>query len=180
MLAVALVRGINVGGVTIRSGELASLFDRCGFLQNRSLLQSGNVVSELNDLSSEQAEIVLQEESGRIFGRGLLWFVRTPDQWSGVVQSNPFEVLAQADPSHLLVHFGKQPFEADEIRRIVSEWDGPESMAANGRELYATFPSGIGTSRLFKDRRWLKLTAETTGRNWNTVLKIRNVLSTGL
>lgn len=180
MLAVALVRGINVGGVTIRSAELGSLFDRCGFTPNLSLLQSGNVVFEMSDLASEQAESLLQEESYKSFSRDLLWFVRTPEQWSEVVQHNPFEDLAQADPSHLLVHFGKEPFEADEIGRMISEWDGPESMVGRGRELYAAFPDGIGTSRLFKDRRWLKLTAQTTGRNWNTILKIRNLLATGL
>jgi uncharacterized protein (DUF1697 family) len=40
---VALLRGVNVGGITIRSAELAALFTDLGFGQVRTFLASGNV-----------------------------------------------------------------------------------------------------------------------------------------
>ena len=41
---VALLRGVNVGGITIRSADLAALFrDELGFAEVRTFLASGNV-----------------------------------------------------------------------------------------------------------------------------------------
>ncbi|MEQ6898477.1 DUF1697 domain-containing protein [Microbacterium sp. KR10-403] len=42
----ALLRGVNVGGITIRSADLAELFRALGFDGVRTVLASGNVVFE--------------------------------------------------------------------------------------------------------------------------------------
>ena len=41
-----------------------------------------------------------------------------------------------------------------------------------GAELYAHYPSGIGTSKLDNARIDRHLRVVSTGRNWNTVLKL--------
>jgi uncharacterized protein (DUF1697 family) len=41
---VALLRGVNVGGITIRSAELKALFEEQGYGDVRTVLASGNVV----------------------------------------------------------------------------------------------------------------------------------------
>ncbi|KAA9110540.1 DUF1697 domain-containing protein [Microbacterium rhizomatis] len=41
---VALLRGVNVNGITVRSAELRSLFIELGFADVRTILASGNVV----------------------------------------------------------------------------------------------------------------------------------------
>ncbi|QKS18106.1 DUF1697 domain-containing protein, partial [Curtobacterium sp. Csp2] len=41
---VALLRGVNVNGITIRSAELAALFRELGYEDVRTVLASGNVV----------------------------------------------------------------------------------------------------------------------------------------
>ncbi len=54
---------------------------------------------------------------------------------------------------------------------------GPEQVAANGRELYITYPDGIGTSKLSTNLIEKALGKHRgTGRNWNTVLKIAEAL----
>lgn len=168
-----------MGGVTIRSGELVSLFERCGLAPCDTILQSGNVVFELGDASPDACEETLEVASQQTFGRSLLWFVRTAEQWKQIVEANPFPDFVKQDPSHLLIHVAKEPFDAVPIADLTSTWDGTEQIAPNGNELYATFPEGIGTSKLFKDRRWLKLTSHATGRNWNTALRIMQRLATG-
>ena len=40
---VALLRGVNVGGITVKSAELRALFDELGFTDVRTVLASGNV-----------------------------------------------------------------------------------------------------------------------------------------
>ena len=41
---VALLRGVNVNGITVRSADLRDLFDQLGFTDVRTVLASGNVV----------------------------------------------------------------------------------------------------------------------------------------
>lgn len=41
---VALLRGVNVGGITVRSADLADVFHALGFTDVRTVLASGNVV----------------------------------------------------------------------------------------------------------------------------------------
>ncbi|MBM7830380.1 uncharacterized protein (DUF1697 family) [Agromyces cerinus] len=41
---IALLRGVNVGGITVRSADLRELFERLGFEGVRTVLASGNVV----------------------------------------------------------------------------------------------------------------------------------------
>ena len=41
---IALLRGVNVGGVTVKSADLAEVFRDLGFTEVRTVLASGNVV----------------------------------------------------------------------------------------------------------------------------------------
>ena len=53
---VALLRGVNVGGATIRGAELHALFADLGFRLPRTVLASGNVVFGSDDpLSNRDA-----------------------------------------------------------------------------------------------------------------------------
>jgi len=44
MRYVALLRGINVGGISIKMNDLKASFEGLGFEDVRTILQSGNVV----------------------------------------------------------------------------------------------------------------------------------------
>ncbi len=49
---VALLRGVNVGGITVRSADLAQVFAELGFASVRTVLASGNVVFETDAAAS--------------------------------------------------------------------------------------------------------------------------------
>jgi uncharacterized protein (DUF1697 family) len=49
---VALLRGVNVGGVTIRSADLRAVFEEWGAREVRTVLASGNVTFEHDALAS--------------------------------------------------------------------------------------------------------------------------------
>ena len=49
---------------------------------------------------------------------------------------------------------------------------GPEVLEIVGRQAYVIYPDGVGRSRLTNAAIETKLGTRTTGRNWNTVLKI--------
>jgi uncharacterized protein (DUF1697 family) len=54
---VALLRGVNVGGITIRNADLAEVFAALGFERVRTVLASGNVVFEAGGAASGRAKL---------------------------------------------------------------------------------------------------------------------------
>lgn len=61
---VALLRGVNVGGITIRSADLADLFRSLGFSSVRTVLASGNVVFETDAAASARPNLKAAIEGG--------------------------------------------------------------------------------------------------------------------
>ena len=49
---------------------------------------------------------------------------------------------------------------------------GPEILEIVDKQAYVIYPDGVGRSRLTNAAIEAKLGTRTTGRNWNTVLKI--------
>ena len=66
--------------------------------------------------------------------------------------------------------------EAEAVASLQAAIRGREIVRAHGKELYATFPDGIGRSRLTNVLIEKKLGTRGTGRNWNTVSKLAELL----
>ena len=161
---VALLRGINVGGHRIVSmAELRAGFARAGLKDVETLSVSGNVVFTAEKTSG------LEERLSKLAGTDVI--VRTRAEWLKIVDANPFPDEAKSDPSRLLVMFLDRRPDAAPF-----EWPGPETMKASGRELYIYYPTGAGRSKLTGTLIEKKLALRGTARNWNTVLKIAQML----
>ena len=169
---VALLRGINVGGnKMVAMAELRAALTEMGLAEVRTLLQSGNVVFRAAAQPSAKLEARLEKEAGKRFGFAPDFHVRTADEWREVIAANPFPKEAKADPGHLLVTFFKTPVDTAKVKALQSAIIGPEIARCNGRQLYMTYPNGVGNSKaaLLIDR---MLGARGTARNWNTVTKL--------
>jgi uncharacterized protein (DUF1697 family) len=66
---------------------------------------------------------------------------------------------------------------ADRVAALQAAIRGREVVRAAGRHAYIVYPDGIGTSRLTVALIERKLGTRGTGRNWNTVLRLADVLS---
>ena len=68
--------------------------------------------------------------------------------------------------------FLKSGANAKDVQGVQAAITGPETIRADGRQLYIAYPNGIGKSRLTNTLIEKKLGIRGTARNWNTVLKI--------
>ena len=152
-------------------GELRTFLTELGFTKVQTLLQSGNVVFETAERSTQELEIYLAEETEQRFGLTTEFVVRTPQEIASVITRNPFPDEAIQDPGHLLVLFMKSVPETKDLEALQAAIVGREVVNADGKHVYAIFPDGIGDSKLLSqlDR---KLGKTWTGRNWNTVSKL--------
>jgi uncharacterized protein (DUF1697 family) len=172
----ALLRGINVGGhKKIAMADLLDLIGRCGYLNPRSVLQSGNLVFGGEAKSGSLIERTLESEAASRLGLETEFFVRSAAEWVSVIADNPFPKEAKTDPSHLVVMFLKSSPQAKDVDALRTFITGPELVHSVGKQLYLTYPEGIGRSRLTNTLIERKLGTRGTARNWNTVLKIGNL-----
>ncbi len=179
MTYAAFLRGINVGGnKKVAMAELRQMFADIGFGEVKTLLQSGNVVFE----SSEEAEVLeakLCEETEKQLNVKCDYFVRSSQQLEEAVAANPFTREAKDDPSHLIVVFLRESPDAGTVQSVAAAIQGPDKMKAFGRQIYVVYPDGIGPSTVGRTPGWNKLVGVGTARNWNTLLKVAELVRTG-
>lgn len=171
----ALLKGVNVGGNRkLPMAELNLLVERLGYGAVRTLLASGNVVF---DAAGDAAEIEARLEAALAdIGCKTDVLVRDAAEIAAVIAANPFPDAAADHPSHLIVSFHREPFPTERIAVALEANSGPERLAAVGRELFADYPYNIGDSKLDRAMAQAKFPRLATGRNWNTVLKLRDLL----
>jgi uncharacterized protein (DUF1697 family) len=107
---VALLRGVNVGGITIRSAELAEVFRGLGFQGVRTVLASGNVVFDGAETDAGELKHRIEQALRERFGYEAWIVLVTRERLGDIVAAFPFDaaragwhpyVLFASDPAHL-------------------------------------------------------------------------------
>lgn len=169
---IALLRAINVGGRNlIPMAELRVLFESLGYTKVRTLLQSGNVVFEAKEKGAA-LERELEQHTEKRFKIQVDYFVRGATAWDSMIKRNPFPREAKSDPARFVAMCLKDSPSAEQVDALRAAIRGPETIELRGRELYAVYPAGQGTSKLTNALIEAKLQTRGTARNWNTVLKL--------
>ncbi len=181
MTHIALLRAVNVGGHNqVAMGDLRALAAGLGLTEPRSLLQSGNLVFGAGRTPAARLEELLEDSTAKRLGVQTDFYVRTADEWKSIIANNPFPAEARNDPGHLLVMFFKRVPTPAAVKVLQRAITGCEIIRPLGRELYVTYPDGVGKSRLTVALMAKILGQDGTGRNWNTVLKLGALAGAGM
>lgn len=156
--------------------DLRGFFAQLGFPTARTLLQTGNVVFDGPTKATATMERQLETAAAKQLRLETDFMVRTAAEWRDLVAANPFRAMAQHDPSHLVVMFLKHPPAATQVKVLQAAITGNEAVRARGKQAYVTYPDGIGRSKLTNAALERALGTSSTGRNWNTVLKVAAAL----
>jgi uncharacterized protein (DUF1697 family) len=172
-----LLRGINVGGNNkVTMADLRDLLSGLGFTAVKTLLQSGNAVFDSADGDPERLKNQVEEALAARYGKTIGCVVLTRADLDRVVDANPLAEIA-TNPSRLLVTFLSRPPDPARFADDDPAAYAPEVLVLGHREIYTWHPDGQASTKLtpaFWNRRLPGLVA--TGRNWNTVLKLRDLL----
>ena len=171
---IILFRGMNTGGVRAPVSEQRVMAEAMGLKNPRTLLASGNLVVE-SDKPTDTLEHDIEAAMERTFSLKVAAMVRTPDQWAGLVAANPFAAEAAAHPSKMLAMVMKEGIRAGALEACRDLAAGGERVEAIGGVLYFWFPNGQGESGIFK-KATPRMLGMGTGRNWNTVLKLADMV----
>ena len=175
---IALLRAINLAGRNmVPMAALRDMLAHMGFADCQSLLQSGNVVFRSRSSTPAKMERELEGELRKSLKVDTDFMVRTADEWSEIVASNPFPKEAARDPGRLLVMILKDTPSPASVKALQASIKGREIVRVVGRQAYIVFPDGQGRSRLTMAVIEKHLGSRGTGRNWNTVLKLQALAS---
>ena len=174
---IALLRGVNVGGnKLVAMAELRDWLTGLDCLEVRTLLQSGNAVFRSAEVSPEALEKRLETEALRGLGLRTTFFVRDAACWAEIIAGNPFPEEAVRDPGRFLLMCFKDSPRPEAVEALRAAVKGPEVFHVSERRAYIIYPEGVGRSRLTNTLIDAKLGTRSTGRNWNTVLKLDALL----
>lgn len=170
-----LLRGVNVGTRnSLPMAELRELLRRQGCTDVQTYVQSGNAVfaTKLGSVSLTEA---VEGELERYMGRPIATTLRTLEQLDAIVAANPFRKLA-TQPKYLCVTFLSRPPSERELAPLHAQPWEPELLKVAKTEIYTWHPSGQGRSPLAAALGKLRVRGTVTTRNWNTLLKLQEML----
>ena len=173
---IALLRGINVGGRNkIPMKALKSVCEDLSWKAIRTHLQTGNIV-----FSAKRSTSVLEHELSQAiksqFGFPVPVIIRTGDEFENCVKSSPLQEEARGDPSHVLLYLTKHPILESAAEALEPRCIADEKIRIQGDALWIHFPNGVASSKLTPTAIDKAVGSPSTGRNWNTISKIRGLL----
>jgi len=155
--------------------DLRVLFEGLGFLDVRTVLNSGNVVFSLaakgrGELLAPRIEKALAARLGLSSRVSVL----SADEVAAAVRDNPLSDVA-TNPSHLLVLVPPVPSDLGRLKPLIKERWRPEALALGSRVAYLWCANGVAKSPLWAavDR---ALGRAGTARNIATIAKVMALL----
>lgn len=172
MKYVALLRGINVGGNTIiKMTDLKASFEKLGFTNVITFIQSGNVIFETDEKRSDKIRSIIEDNLIKAFSLTIRVILLTYDQFKEVVADVPGEWKTKND-LRCYIAFVRGPVMADDVLKEVKVKEEVDSVKSGKGAVYmSTKLSGLTKSG------FTKLSSKTiykdiTIRNYNTAKKI--------
>ena len=170
---VALLRGVNVNGITIKSADLKALFvDELGFGAVRTVLASGNVLFDTDAPDAAALRTRIEQALRQCFGYEAWIVLLTQRQVADMAASYPFERID--DTHHPYLVFGSDAAMLDEIMDKAGAVDAKvERLVRGDGVLYWQCPRGESletpVAKLLAKTRYK---SSTTTRNLRTVEKL--------
>ena len=174
---VSLFRGINVGGNhQVSMADLKAVHESLGFQDVSTYIQSGNVFFHTTDADALQIQRQIEVGFEQKFGFHVEVIVRTAAEFNEILEKNPFQGQQSKESKWVVVMFLTARPDDTAQDYLRKSYGGPEEIYIIGKEMYIYYPNGMGRSQLSGSYIERKLKTMGTARNWNTVLRLQELL----
>jgi uncharacterized protein (DUF1697 family) len=177
---VALLRGVNVGGVKLAMADLRAVLSSLGYEDVSTYIQSGNALFSADRADTAALAAEIEAALDKQLGMRPRVLVLTRDELAQVIRDNPYP----DEPNPKMVHAvflaeepgPEQVAAVAETERNAAGKGGRDTAQYVGRVLFLHTPDGFGRSELAVQlaRRAGPMSAKGAGtaRNWATVNKL--------
>jgi uncharacterized protein (DUF1697 family) len=166
---VALLRGVNVGGVKVGMADLRRLVTNLGHDDVKTYLQSGNVAFGSSVRDAEALAGSIERAIADELGLTVPVLVRSGREMAAVAGGNPY-ADREDDHTRLLVAFLATAPEQAAVDALAVPGGENVAFTVSGREVFLHYPDGgYGRSRFTNAYLEKKLGVVATTRNWRSV-----------
>jgi uncharacterized protein (DUF1697 family) len=102
--------------------------------------------------------------------------VRSAAEFNAIIANNPFQNQLMKESKWVVVMFLATHPVSTAQEDIQKSYTGPEELHIVGQEVYIYYPEGIGRPKLSNAFLEKKLQTMGTARNWNTVLRLQQMM----
>lgn len=161
------------GHNSIKMADLSLLYKDLGFSENKTYIQSGNVIFKSDNLSEEK-EIAKKIEKGikEKFGHDVPVMIRSTDELKALFSVNPYLEIPDFDPSRMAVVFLHEIVTASQLEKMRNVNYPPDKYQISGREIFIYCPNGFGRTKLYTNFFENRMGVTGTARNWKTITSI--------
>ena len=176
---VILLRAVNVGGTgKLPMADFRKLLAEANCTKVETYIQSGNAVVDAKCSSASLLKTVAAALA-KYMGSPVPVLIRTRAELERVIAENPFAAEAAADGArvHAVFLSAVQPAaKAKELDQIVAKYPARrDRFYLAGDTLYLHLPDGAGETKFTAPSIDRILGCTGTARNWNTVVKLREM-----
>jgi uncharacterized protein (DUF1697 family) len=167
---VAFLRGINVGGHhKVPMAELRAELEKLNFKNIVTLLNSGNIIFESNDINLENK---ISEQLEKSFGFPIPTIVRKSEMISELLNNNPFKNVKITKDIRLYVSF----LQKNNATKLKLPWKSSDNsyIIIEKREQSIFSVLNLSVSKTPKAMEALEkyYGKDITTRNWNTIERV--------
>ena len=170
MQYIAFLRGVNVGGVTVKMTDAKVLFEGLGFKNIITVLASGNILFESEKGTLESLTRKIESGLRKKYKREITVMLRTMDEIRAMERSRPFKGIESKSTTRFYVTFMYEPSrgvripDMDPNFRILRIKDMDAFSVLEVSDEIGTVDAMTKLSKIFGPK--------ITMRNWNTITKI--------
>jgi len=175
-LYAAFLRGINIGGKSIKMDELRKLAADLGYGDVRSYIQTGNLVFSASKKKPAELAGDLSGALRRAYGFDVAVLIRTAPELEAIAAGNPFpEEAGSAVRKLYLTLLEKEPAEAKRAA-LLEYGNEADRFELHGLTLYTLYGNGYGKSEFSNNFIEKKLGVAATTRNWASFTEILKMM----
>jgi uncharacterized protein (DUF1697 family) len=174
---VALLRGINVGGHhKVPMADLQKLLKAHGFANVVTLLNSGNVIFESAETQISALEKVIAEMLDKHFGFSIPLLLRNAEDILFIRNADPFKGIEVTKDTRLYVSFIKREPASSLMLPWISKDNSFRILDCANKAVFSVLD--LSVTQTVKGMETLEqlFGKDITTRNWNTVVKIAELL----
>lgn len=172
MIYIAFLRGINVGGRTVKMERLRALFTELGLTNVRSYIQSGNLFFDSSEIDRQQLTYAIEQHLAEALGYKVPVFLRTVAELEQTLTLDPFKGIEITPDLRLCVVFLAEPVPSS----LTLPWRSPredlEIVGATAREAFVIWYLINGRPPTTQNQMEKALGGKTTTRFFHTATKI--------
>ena len=172
MQYISILRGINVGGKRkILMADLKKMYERMGFEEVQTYIQSGNVLFQYAENESlGDIEQKLEKQIEKTFGFHVPVIVKSRDEMARIILLNPFSNEQDFKEEKMYVVFLKQ--KPEQLTALDNIPQTEDQFIVKEDFIFLYFADKISNSVLTNNLFERKLKTSATTRNWKTVQQL--------